>query len=380
MSVLLQVSINMSCADALSVTTFNMLAAVHRSMPSPGAPDEDWRESDRVEWWMPRAKLLAKFVAEELSSSDVVLLQEWWNRPEFEDVFDGYTGHIFERVSEQRPGLVRGGMKREDGMAVLIKRTGRLDLVKSSRICTGPQRIAQIIQCREKRGDKRNVIIGNAHLSFPGGPCSIKDERKQAYEVHKVARAVAREGRRLQDLCPPTLEGSGSNRDVLTECAAGSHLQLIAGDFNSNSCSLAATSLERPPYRFVNCMSASAQQSLAASIGGRVNLGVTHRNHLGETVSVDHILARLVHHDDVSRGSSEALLRMGYFDGIGTRLLGCRKRKICLEGESILSDHRPVTASFEWPSGTRKKGFGRNEISSLGSNSTLHFLEAPWDS
>lgn len=374
---------NFPHVTALSVTTFNMLASVHRSMPSSmGTCGEEWRESDRAEWWMPRAKELAKFVAEELASSDVVLLQEWWNRQEFCDIFDGYTDHIFERASEQRPGLVRGGLRREDGMAVLVKKTGRLELVNSSRICTGPQRIAQIVHCREKYGDKRNVVIGNTHLSFPGGPCHIKNERKQAYEAHLVARAVAREGRRLQDMCSLDLESSDDG-NIFTQCA-GSHLELIAGDFNSNSCGLAATVLESYPYRFVNSMSASAQQALAASIGGRVNLGVTHRNHLGETVSVDHVLARLVQHEGVSLGfgCSEALLRLGYFDSVGTRLLGCQKRRISLEGDSILSDHRPVTANFEWPTSTggvpaEKGSYLFNEI---GSNSTLHFLQSPWDS
>ena len=378
---------NFPSAAALSVTTFNMLASVHRSMPSAVAgatPGEDWRESDRAEWWMPRAKALAKFVASELASSDLILLQEWWNRPEFCDIFDAYTSHIFERVSEQRPGLVRGGIKREDGMAVLIKRTGRLELINSSRICTGPQRIAQIVHCREKYGDKRNVIIGNTHLSFPGGPCQIQNERKQAYEALLVARAVAREGRRLQEVCSMDTD-SGRIEDkttIFTQCAR-SHLELIAGDFNSNSCGLAATSLERHPYRYVNSMSASAQQALTASTGGRLNLGVTHRNHLGETVSVDHVLARLVYHKEgasMGFGCSEALLRLGYFDSVGTRLLGCQKRRISLEGDSILSDHRPVTALFEWPSTTRRANKTTFAPEKGFNNSTLHFLQSPWDS
>lgn len=64
---------------ALSITTFNILAAVHRSMPistittnNDGNPLEasaalpNRRESEEREWWLPRAEGLARFVAEEL--------------------------------------------------------------------------------------------------------------------------------------------------------------------------------------------------------------------------------------------------------------------------------------------------------------------------
>ena len=354
-------------AFALTITTFNMLASVHRSMPSErhsGNDGEDWRESDRIEWWKPRAEQVARFVADELCSSDVVLLQEWWTRPEFEDLFDSYTRHLFHRVSERRPGTARGGMEREDGMAVLVKRTGKLKLGKSTFVQTGPQRIAQIVTCREKEGDERHVVIGNAHLSFPGGPCSIANERRQAYEAHIVARAVAREGRHLS----------------LDE----SHLELIAGDFNSNSCALAVQSLEQR-YGFVNCMSASALQTQSASIGGRTELGVTHLNHLGQQVCVDHVMARFIHQEGgVPEGCGEALQKMGYFDNGGTRILNCRKQNICLDGDKILSDHRPVTAQFAWPSRSSARRNGQTVTTphppSLDSNTTLHFLQSYWNS
>ena len=66
--------------EALSITTFNILAAVHRSMPittslerleeSAAVPNNNnnnnRRESEQREWWLPRAEGLARFVAEEL--------------------------------------------------------------------------------------------------------------------------------------------------------------------------------------------------------------------------------------------------------------------------------------------------------------------------
>ncbi|KAL3771601.1 hypothetical protein ACHAWO_012334 [Cyclotella atomus] len=63
-------------------------------------------------------------------------------------------------------------------------------------------------------------------------------------------------------------------------------LQIICGDFNSNSHGSAAILCES--NNCVNCASAAAQQMLS-SVGERINLGVTHCNHLGEHVSVDHV-------------------------------------------------------------------------------------------
>ena len=47
--------------NSFTITTFNMLAAVHRSMDT-----DNRRESERREWWEPRAESVAKFVADEL--------------------------------------------------------------------------------------------------------------------------------------------------------------------------------------------------------------------------------------------------------------------------------------------------------------------------
>ena len=49
--------------EALSITTFNVLAAVHRSVPF-----DNRRESERRDLWQPRAEGLARFVADELVS------------------------------------------------------------------------------------------------------------------------------------------------------------------------------------------------------------------------------------------------------------------------------------------------------------------------
>ena len=300
-------------ASALSVTTFNILAPVHRSMDASNR-----RESERDEWWRPRAEFIADYVASELSSSDVVLLQEWWFRPEFQQLFDDRTSGIFHRVAERRPG-------REDGMAVLINKGGCLEFLESKAILTGPQRIAQLVHCRD--ACDRSVVLANAHLSFPGQPDARVNERRQTCEVQRVVRALSR---------------SWPN-----SCSK-SRLDVLGGDFNSHSGQLASQTVEIQ-HEFVNCASAGAEQALSHT-GGQVNLGVTHRTHRGEDVSVDHIFAR------VPRQSSP-LLRLGYLDAMGTRVVDCCRGDLELDGCSVLtevgcsviSDHRPVTATLEWP-------------------------------
>ena len=65
------------------------------------------------------------------------------------------------------------GLLREDGMCCLINKKGKVNLVKSEKVMTGPQRIAQIIQCKERTSDGtsgspgRDVFLANTHLSFP---------------------------------------------------------------------------------------------------------------------------------------------------------------------------------------------------------------------
>ena len=98
-------------------------------------------------------------------------------------------------------------------------------------------------------------------------------------------------------------------------------------------------------------------------------------------------MANFIHQDGTSRRScGEALQTMGYFDNGGTRLLNCRKRSIRLDGDDIISDHRPVTAQCVWPSRssadarTNNRRTITNQHPSLDTNTTLHFLQSYWDS
>lgn len=283
-------------------------------------------------------------------------------------------------VAEQRPGPGRNNALREDGMAVLVKKKqkgGKLELLGSTQIRTGPQRIAQIVQCREvarnqnihrESGGENNgrmVLLGNAHLSFPGGPDAVANERRQAYEVHLLARAMSREGRRIAaDTSPKTGAGRGG------------HLQILAGDFNSNSRALASQVLESTRhYNFVNCMSAHAEQNLN-SIGGPVNTGVTHRTHRGEDVSVDQIFARLMNEDGLV--SKTSLRRLG--GPAGTYVMDCRKRHLQIEGETILSDHMPVTMTLHWPTTSSSQRRNNNSHYYYNPEEMEHPLESPWGS
>mmetsp|Transcript_3021 Transcript_3021/g.6232 ORF Transcript_3021/g.6232 Transcript_3021/m.6232 type:complete len:382 (+) Transcript_3021:132-1277(+) len=329
-----------SMANALAITTFNILAPVHRSMPNQPDPDLNRRESERQEWWRPRAEGVADYIAEKFASSDVILLQEWWFDESFTRIFDEAIGDAFERVAERRPGSVVG-QHRDDGMCCLVRKQGLLELVKSDKVLTGPQRIAQIIQCRERLPNNgeggRNVFIANSHLSFPGDKDPTINNERQKKEAGIILDALT----------------NARNEWDKTSLSTESCLEIVCGDFNSNSCSPAAALVE--DNNFVNCVSATANQ-LLTSVGGAVNIGTTHCDHLGNRVSVDHIFLRVAKRKDNNDGQRSSVkpercsaLALGYLDTQGTRILAVQRDKILISGSAVLSDHRPVTAKIEWP-------------------------------
>ena len=322
-------------ANALSITTFNILAPVHRSMPNQPDPHLNRRESERQEWWRPRAEGVAQYISEKFASSDVILLQEWWFDDSFTRIFHEAIGDRFELVAERRPGSIVG-QDRDDGMCCLVRKTGLLKLVKSEQVLTGPQRIAQIIQCRERLPNKdcgRDVFIANSHLSFPGDKDPAVNNERQTKQAGIILDALTRA------------------KNEWDTSSSESCLEVVCGDFNSNSCSPPAALVE--DNGFVNCVSATANQ-LLSNVGGAVNIGTTHCDHLGNRVSVDHIFLRLTKRkvkDDGQQTKQErcSALALGYLDTEGTRILGVQRDKIVIDGSAVLSDHRPVTAKIAWP-------------------------------
>jgi endonuclease/exonuclease/phosphatase family metal-dependent hydrolase len=254
-------------------------------------------------------------------------------------------------VAERRPGK-----DREDGMAVLVKKEGGvLDFQESHKILTGPERIAQLVQCRDRK-TQRTVLIANTHLSFPGSPDLKLNQRRQACEALLVTRALSKLGR-TNNKSSSSSTSSGDSWVEESILWSPPRLEVIGGDFNSNSHGLAAHYLESPKHEFVNCASASAEQALTSGAGGRVNLGVTHFTHRGEDVSVDHIFARVASSQTKPRTTLTktmptnqcSALRMGYLDALGTQVVDCQRGELAIHGKSLLSDHRPVTATFHWP-------------------------------
>ncbi|KAL7471704.1 hypothetical protein ACHAXS_012005 [Conticribra weissflogii] len=385
---------------AFTITTFNILAPVHRSMGHTNR-----RESEREDWWRPRAEAVATYISENLASSDVILLQEWWFDDQFSSIFDSITGHLFDRVAERRPGGVLYGEEfscfaksdpdrplREDGMCCLVNRNGKLDLVKSETVLTGPQRIAQIVQCKEKGEDGRDVFLANTHLSFPHDEDSRRNDRRQAFEITLIQRALSKARRRI------SRGKTSSSSDAGT---ANESLEIICGDFNSEPTGLAASQLEARD--FVNCASAISEY-----------MGVTHFTHRGEEISADHIFIRShrsgsgsrsgkrsrrmsavfqltgagdgggdagtneANHSSNSKGARRRALAIGYQDPLslgyidmtGTQVINVRPADIQIRGTGVISDHRPVTATFRWPK-FRSVGSSLSEPCMNVSNATM---------
>eukprot|EP00956_Cyclotella_meneghiniana_P009338 scaffold12925_cov57-Cyclotella_meneghiniana.AAC.2 len=314
------------------------------------------RESEDERWWRPRAEAVAKYISENL---------EWWFDDKFADLFDSYLQDQFYRVAERRPGPKENSMYkylqqdhdddviRDDGMCCLVSKHGKLDLVSSSKVLTGPERIAQIVHCKERGNDggaDRDILIANTHLSFPKDADQVKNDRRQAYEINLIQRALSK----------MSSSTSSNNSEVL---------EVICGDFNSEPNGLASAQLESRD--FVNCASAKGEQT-----------GVTHIAHTGQEMSVDHIFVRLPRkeHSQLERGTanldfvepnSEAnadtnfenrsrrrtLLSFGYQDPLslgcidtaGTEIINVKSADIRIKGRGVLSDHKPVTATLRWP-------------------------------
>lgn len=327
------------------------------------------RESSREDWWRPRAEGVARYITEELASSDVILLQEWWFDEQFESLFDSIAGQAFDRVSERRPGGdPPNGAMRDDGMCVLIRKGGRLKLIDSSVVITGPQRIAQIVRCEERTsgdddgggGGGREVLIANAHLSFPGHDDMRINERRQTREINVVARALnkaGRAGRGIHHLHRKGRIGRRVHRNDSND--KEERIEIIAGDFNSESLGMAASTLESTRHGFVNAASALAVQCMMGGVGGPLDLGATHCNHLGELMSCDHLFVRRRENNNGNHGggvlepsSSESRFSahaLGYLDTKGTRVANVRTDDMVIEGRAVLSDHRPVTMKIAWP-------------------------------
>mmetsp|Transcript_3176 Transcript_3176/g.7513 ORF Transcript_3176/g.7513 Transcript_3176/m.7513 type:complete len:449 (-) Transcript_3176:139-1485(-) len=394
---------------AFTITTFNILAPVHRSMGHTNR-----RESEREDWWRPRAEAVASYISEKLASSDVILLQEWWFDDQFSSIFDSITGHLFDRVAERRPGGVLYGKEfscfakndphrplREDGMCCLINKNGKLDLVKSEQVLTGPQRIAQIVQCKEKCEDGRDVFLANTHLSFPHDEDSRRNDRRQAFEITLIQRALSKARRRTSrgKTSSSSHPFSSPNSNYFEDETANESLEVICGDFNSEPTGLAASQLEARD--FVNCASAISEY-----------MGVTHFTHRGEEISADHIFIRSHRSGSRSgkrsRGMSavfqltgsydgagdvgkshagnplssngsrrQALaigyqdpLSLGYIDMTGTQVINVRPADIQIRGNGVISDHKPVTATFRWPK-LRSVGSSLSEPCMNVSNATM---------
>lgn len=284
------------------------------------------------------------------SASDIILLQEWWFDQTFGEVFHDILGDQFERAAERRPGPIENSVYtylqqnhdhsiiRDDGMACLVNKSGKLDLVSSSKVLTGPERIAQIVHCKEKHesGSGRDVFVANTHLSFPKDVDQVKNDRRQAYEINLIQRALSK----------------------VSSSTDGETLELICGDFNSEPNGLASAQLEMRD--FVNC----------ASIKGET-MGVTHCAHTGEEMSADRIFVRLPQQRRMQIGSEVELtfeknlvtstsrktlsigyqdpLSLGCIDTVGTEVVTVRSEDIRIKGHGVLSDHKPVTAVLRWP-------------------------------
>ena len=124
-------------------------------------------------------------------------------------------------------------------MAVLIKKEGTWNLLNRATL-TDPTDCATCAVSTQ--GRRRPVSIANVHLSFPSQPDSVINDRRQACEVQKVARALSL----TQDNIQTSLR-----------------LQVLGGDFNSNSRVVRRTICGSPTQFCQLCISHSRTSTLS---------------------------------------------------------------------------------------------------------------------
>lgn len=214
------------------------------------------RESEYGDMWRARAEETLDFVTKCLATdSDIICFQEFWFDSEYQELFKERLGQKYSFHTFQRTGL------KADGIAVLLRRD-RLEALASAGTALGTvgNRVALLLHVQKKGGGKRNqpLILVNTHLTFPHNPFDRQAQRDQVEALTTSTETFIR------------LEGLPSSTP-----------RMLVGDFNVGESDPACDHLRAAGYR-----------SAFSSLHSKDRRIVTHRNHLGEEVMVDHVWIR----------------------------------------------------------------------------------------
>lgn len=219
-------------------------SVLSRSRPPPPAPIAATVNNPNP------TKYQVDFIRREMSSSDIICLQEFWFDPEYEAIFRSALGDSFDFHTVKRTG------GKSDGVAVLLRR-GKWDVQSSLGLSLSPvgDRVALIMHLRSRQGLEmggagEDMILVNTHLAFPH---SAFDRANQMSQIEVVTGAVEEAVR-------------GAGLPTMTP-------RVVVGDLNVEGTDQVCRHLGANGFR-------SAFASLH-----REQRVITHRNHRGEEVS-----------------------------------------------------------------------------------------------
>ena len=275
----------------ISISSWNVLAPCYKRLHG-GAPGKalwsrwDVRESESNHLWKTRCLGVLDFVEEHLGS-DVVCLQELYMHPWMVGEVQQRFGRKYDVFIKRQPG------EKADGVATLIKKEFQGKELPGTNLKSigGRGFQALVLTVPGSAGQPSlPVKLINVHLSFPHGAASRVNQLRQA-------RAAAH-----------IFEGDHRRSDFV---------DFVVGDLNSEVDSDVCHHLVREG--FLHC--SPGERSI-----------VSHLNHLGQTLHVDHILARK---------RSEVRLELLNYD-IHPGQWTSQDWPTGFE----LSDHRPISASL----------------------------------
>lgn len=188
------------------------------------------------------------FIKREMTSSDVICLQEYWFEPGYDKIFRSALGDTYDFHTVRRTG------DKGDGVAVLLRR-GKWDVVSSIGISLSPvgDRVALIMHLRSRGASGiapgEDMILVNTHLAFPHNALDRANQMMQIKSITEAVEAVVLEAG-LPTMTPRVVVGDLNVEETDPVC----------GHLGTNGFRSAFASLHREQ---------------------RV---ITHRNHRGEEV------------------------------------------------------------------------------------------------
>lgn len=135
-----------------------------------------------------------EFIKREMSSSDIICLQEFWFDPAYETIFRSALGDSYDFHTVKRTG------GKSDGVAVLLRK-GKWDVRSKLGLSLSAigDRVALVMHLRSKDSEEgkapggEDLILVNTHLAFPHNSLDRMNQMAQIEVITETVETVVRE-------------------------------------------------------------------------------------------------------------------------------------------------------------------------------------------